>query len=190
MNLSLYKSEPNLSGRNIGVVVLWYLANSILLSTWIPGSSWRASLLRLFGASIGIGVVIKPGVSVKYPWKLRVGNFSWIGEKSWIDNLACVDIGDSVCISQNVYICTGNHDYSVDEFTLILNQVVFDSHSWACAFSRIAPGTHFGEGAVLGFGAVGQGFLEPWTIYSEGPASKRKLRKKNRHNIATKNKKF
>ena len=37
-------------------------------------------------------VVIKQRVNVKYPWKLEVGDFSWIGEDVWIDNLATVKI--------------------------------------------------------------------------------------------------
>ena len=56
--------------------------------------------MRLFGASVGKGVIINPRVNIKYPWKLVIGSNVWIGEKVWIDNLADVTIGDNVCLSQ------------------------------------------------------------------------------------------
>ena len=58
--------------------------------SWFPISGFKRFLLRLFGAKIGKGVVIKPCVNIKYPWKLRIGNYVWIGENVWIDNLDTV----------------------------------------------------------------------------------------------------
>jgi acetyltransferase-like isoleucine patch superfamily enzyme len=61
--------------------------------------------LRLFGAKIGQGVVLKPSINVKYPWHLEIGNYSWIGEGAWFDSLAPIRIGSNCCISQGVYFC-------------------------------------------------------------------------------------
>lgn len=70
----------------------------------------RCRLLAAFGAKLGRGVVIKPGVRVKFPRKLAIGDHSWIGERVWIDNLAPVEIGANCCISQGAYLCAGSHD--------------------------------------------------------------------------------
>ena len=38
------------------------------------------------------------------PWRLSIGDYSWIGEDVWIDNLAMVKIGKNVCVSQGAYL--------------------------------------------------------------------------------------
>ena len=65
----------------------------------------------MFGAKIGKGVIIRPGVSVKYPWKLQIGDNTWIGENVWIDNLSNIIIGKNVCVSQGAMLLSGNHNY-------------------------------------------------------------------------------
>ena len=81
---------------------LWHFVGSPLVnwSNLLPVSGFKCSLLRLFGARIGKGVYAKPGLRVKFPWYLSIGDDCWLGEDAWIDNLAPVTIGSSVCISQ------------------------------------------------------------------------------------------
>lgn len=125
----------------------------------------------MFGATIGDGVVIKPGVRVKYPWRLSVGDNSWIGEDAWIDNIADVTIGDNVCVSQGVYVCTGNHDWSDPAFGLIAKPVRLANGSWAGARSIICPGVELGELAILTAGAVAGASLGRLEIHSGNPAT-------------------
>jgi putative colanic acid biosynthesis acetyltransferase WcaF len=150
---------------------VWFLAGLPLLRwTIVPFSGFRILLLRLFGAAIGQGVVIKPGVRVKYPWRLRVGDHSWIGEDVWIDNLAMVEIAENVCVSQGVYLCTGNHNWSDPAFGLIVQPITLRAGSWAGAKSVVCPGVEFGEGSVAAAGSVVMKSLKPWTIYAGNPA--------------------
>lgn len=93
-------------------IILWYFINIFLFKTMLPiPSSIKLKLLRIFGATVGNDVVIKPNVNIKYPWFLTIGNDCWIGEDVWIDNLKQVTIGDNVCLSQGSYLLTGSHDY-------------------------------------------------------------------------------
>src|ERR1044071_6655908 len=84
-------------GRGPMTEALWYVVQWLLISSWIPGSRHRRFILRTFGAKIGRGVVIRPGVRITMPWKLEIGNDCWIGRDVWIDNLAPVRVENDVC---------------------------------------------------------------------------------------------
>lgn len=155
---------------------LWIIVSGLLFATWVPGSFWRVLILRLFNAKVGEGVVIKPYVKIKFPWKLEIGNFSWIGETAWIDNLDWVRIGNSVCLSQGVFLETGNHDYKHEDFKLIIKPIVIEDGVWVCAFAKIAPGVTVRKNAVVGFGSVLLKDAEEGFIYFGNPAEKRKKR--------------
>lgn len=164
MLLNSYDNNSYKRGANFLKEILWILI-SIIFSSSIPGSLWRVIILRLFGSKIGTSVVIKPLVKIKFPWKLTIGNCSWIGENVWIDNLGNVTIGNNVCLSQAVYLCTGSHDWEKSDFRLIINPIFIEDKAWICAFSRIGPGVTIGEGAVLGFGSTTTQNLANWSIY-------------------------
>ena len=164
-------------GRSRLTEALWIAVQWLLVSSWIPGSAHRRWLLRLFGARLGAGVVLKPGVRVKFPWRLTIGDHAWVGEGVWIDNLAPVSIGANCCLSQEAYLCTGSHDWSNQRFGLIARPISIGDCAWIAARAILAPGTTVGEGAVLSLGSVGTHRLDPWTIYCGHPAKAVKIRK-------------
>jgi putative colanic acid biosynthesis acetyltransferase WcaF len=152
--------------------VAWYMVNGIFfINPLNPLSGLKRALLRLFGAKLGKGVVLKPGINIKYPWKLTVGDHSWIGEKVWIDNLAPVVIGKNVCLSQQAMLLTGNHDYSKTTFDLIIKEIVLEDGVWIGAQALVCPGVIARSHAVLTARSVATGELEPYTIYQGNPAS-------------------
>lgn len=126
----------------------------------------------MFGASIGKGVVIKPHVQIKYPWKLRIGDYTWIGEHVWIDNLANVSIGSHCCISQGAMLLTGNHDYRKSTFDLVIGEIKLENGSWVGAKCTVCPGVTLHEHAVLAVGSVATKNLESFGIYQGNPAEK------------------
>jgi putative colanic acid biosynthesis acetyltransferase WcaF len=154
----------------------WMLVQAFLVGTWIPGSGWRVVLLRLFGAKIGQNVYIKPTCKVKFPWKLEIGEWTWIGEGVWIDNLAKVRIGAHCCVSQGAYFCTGNHNWKVESFDLITEPIVVHDHAWIGAMSRLSPGTIVGRRAILSLGSVAVEDLVEDGIYRGNPANLVKTR--------------
>ncbi len=178
MNLNKYQIHSN---YQIGVPkwrqVLWYFIGFPLIRCgFITNYTIKIHILRLFGAEIGRGVVVKSGVRVKYPWKLKIGDDSWIGENVWIDNLAEVKIGINSCLSQGAYLCTGSHDWSKDSFDLIAKPIVVGDSVWIGAKAQIAPGVIVGEGAVLTLGSVAVKNLDPWSINQGNPARQIKIR--------------
>ncbi|MCK7557997.1 colanic acid biosynthesis acetyltransferase WcaF [Chitinophaga sedimenti] len=127
--------------------------------------------MRLFGAKVGQGLVIKTKVRIKNPWRLVIGNHCWIGESVWIDNLEDVSIGDHVCISQEALLLTGNHDYTKHDFPYRLGKIVLEEGVWIGAKSVVCPGVTCGSHAILTVGAIGSKDLEPWSIYAGNPAT-------------------
>lgn len=132
--------------------------------------------LRIFGAQLGKGLVIKPSVRIKYPWKLSVGKHCWIGEQVWIDNLDLVTLGDHVCLSQGALLLCGNHNYKSPEFDLMIAPIVLEHGSWIGAKAIVGPGVRVQSHAVLSMGSVATTTLEAYSIYRGNPAIKIKDR--------------
>jgi putative colanic acid biosynthesis acetyltransferase WcaF len=159
-------------GRSRLWQAIWFLFGCPLMKCGVmPFSGFRVSLLRMFGAQVGEGVIIKPGVRVKNPWRLSVGNDCWIGEDCWIDNIGDVIISDDVCVSQGAYLCTGNHDWSDTSFGLIVKPIRLERGSWVGARALIAPGVSLGQCAVAAAGSVVQKSVPAFEIHSGNPAA-------------------
>lgn len=151
--------------------VLWYFANILFLMNPLnPISSVKVRLLRCFGAKIGKGVVIKPSVNIKYPWNLSIGDYTWIGENVWIDNLVQVTIGSNVCVSQGAMLLCGNHNYKKSTFDLMVGKIVLEDGCWVGAQSVVCPGVTLHSHAVLGVASVANKNLDAYTIYQGNPA--------------------
>ncbi|GAB4369441.1 MAG: putative colanic acid biosynthesis acetyltransferase [Elainellaceae cyanobacterium] len=178
MQLDRYTLGSYTPGAPYWKQLLWYFIGAPLLqSYWLPISGIKVKILRWFGATIGQGVRIKPGVRVKFPWRLAIGDYVWLGEDAWIDNLAFVTIESHVCISQGVYLCTGNHNWSHPHFELITAPIHIQTGSWIAARSTIGPGVTVGQGAVLALGSVTGRSLEAMMVYAGNPAEPIKPRK-------------
>ena len=164
-------------GKSAFIRVLWYFVNSLFFqSSLFPINGLKVQLLRLFGAQVGQGVIIKPSVTIKYPWRLCIGDHAWIGEKAWIDNLADVHIGSHVCISQGAMLLTGNHHYKRPTFDLLLGSIVLENGAWIGAKAVVCPGVTAGSHSILSVSSVATTSLEPYTIYQGNPASAKKSR--------------
>jgi putative colanic acid biosynthesis acetyltransferase WcaF len=138
--------------------VLWYCINAIVFNTFLfPFNGLKEWLLQLFGAKISTGVVIKPLVNIKYPWKLEIGENSWIGEGVWIDNLAAVKIGSNCCLSQGAFLLTGNHDFTSSRFELLVQEILLEDGVWIGAKAIICPGVVCRSHSVLTAHSIYQG---------------------------------
>lgn len=150
---------------------IWYFINAIFLnSSLFPSSSLKRFLLKLFGARIGKGVIIKPNVNIKFPWKLKIGNHTWIGEGVWIDNLSDVIIGNNVCLSQKSFLLCGSHNYKTSSFDLLVKNIVIEDGVWIGAEAIVSQGVICKNHSVLSLKSVAKGVLEPYSIYEGNPA--------------------
>ena len=171
IQLANYDNSWYHPGGSLLMRAAWFFVGQpIVRSAWIPSSALRVRLLRLFGARIGTGVVIKPSVDVKYPWHLVIGDHCWIGEHVWIDNLTTVRLGSNVCLSQGAYLCTGNHDWTDPHFGLRIAPIQLGDGAWAGAKSILTPGCLLGDGSVAAAGSVVVGSIPDFEIYAGNPA--------------------
>ena len=155
----------------------WHFANNIFLNSGIfPFYGLKIFLLKAFGARVGHGVIIKPFVNIKYPWFLSIGNYVWIGENVWIDNLTEVTIGNNACLSQGALLLTGNHNYTKSTFDLSVNSIRLEDGVWIGAKAIVCPGVCCKSHSVLAVGSIATTDLEPFGIYSGNPAEKIKTR--------------
>lgn len=156
---------------------LWYVVNVLFFRNRLfPFSGAKVALLRMFGAEVGTGVVIKPAVNIKYPWKLNIGSHVWLGEEVWIDNLDEVTLGDHVCLSQGAMLLCGNHNYKSVAFDLMTGPIHVEQGGWVGAQTVVCPGVTVGSHAVLSVGSIAVSDLEPYGIYQGNPAQKVKQR--------------
>jgi putative colanic acid biosynthesis acetyltransferase WcaF len=178
VDLSKFNNSWYKPGRGFLIRTVWHFVNAVFLQCPInPSSRLKVIVLRLFGAKIGQGVVLKPTINVKYPWNLEVGAYSWIGENSWLDSLAPIKIGSNACISQGVYFCTGNHDWSDPAFGLIVKPIVIEDGAWVGARATVLPGVTVKSHSIVAAGSVIAKDTEPYGIYVGNPAVKIKERK-------------
>ena len=153
--------------------ITWHYINCIFFkSGYFPIYRLKVFLLKLFGASVGKCVLIKPYVNIKYPWLLSIGHYVWIGENVWIDNIAFVLIENNVCISQGALLLTGNHNYKKKSFDLVPGKIILEEGVWLGAQSIVCPGITCKSHSVLSVGSVATKNLEPYFIYRGNPAIK------------------
>jgi putative colanic acid biosynthesis acetyltransferase WcaF len=170
VNLGSYSADWYKPGPMVARI-LWYIPNAVFFKTPVPFPCLlKAALLRLFGAKVGRGIVIKPNVNIKYPWFLCIGNNVWIGEEAWIDNMAKVMIGDNVCVSQGAYILTNNHNYKKESFDLMTAPVNIEDGVWIAAKAIICPGVTLRSHSVVIAGTVITKDTQPYTVYRFSPA--------------------
>ncbi len=149
---------------------LWILVSGLFFQTWFPWpNALKRACLRIFGTKVGRGVIIKPRVTIKYPWKLAVGDHSWIGENVWIDNLGQVTIGNHCCLSQGALLLCGNHNYKKAPFDLMVSDITLEDGVWIGARASVGPGVTCGSHSVLAMGSVATHDLEAWMIHHGNP---------------------
>ena len=170
-DLSAFSPGKFDKGAGILKQTLWYFVNALLVrASWNPFMGIKIVLLKMFGAKIGKGLVIKNNVCIKFPWKLTLGDNVWLGEGCWIDNLDKVTIGNNVCISQGALLLTGNHDYTSKSFDYRNAPIIVEDGAWIGAKAVVCPGVTVRSHAVLTVASIVTKEMEAYGIYQGNPA--------------------
>jgi len=159
-------------GAPLVKVFLWYFTDTLIFRSGIvPFSVVLVAILKLFGANIGRDVRVKPFVHIKYPWRLTLGDHSWLAD-CYIENLAPVIIGKNVCVSQQAMLLTGNHNFKKSTFDLLTDKIVLEDGVWIGARAVVCPGVTCKSHSVLAVNSVATKDLDAYSIYQGNPAVK------------------
>ncbi len=157
-------------GRSRLVFALWQLVKISFFLTPIPWPSGiKTWLLRFFGARIGHHVYWKPRVNIHIPWKLEVGDHTWVGEEVNIINFAPVVIGAHCCLSQRSFLCSGNHDYQQPDMRYRHAPITLEDGVWIGASAFVGPGVSIGTDAVITACSLASKSLEGGWVYAGQP---------------------
>ena len=158
INLSQFSNAGFSRGASRPKEVLWWICRSLLFAPWFPvPSPLKVAALRLFGASIGSGVIIRSRVNITFPWRFSCGNHVWIGDEVLILSLAPVSLGHHVCLSQRAFLCTGSHNFRSPDFALITQPITIGDGCWVAAGAFIGPGTSLPPNSMVKAGTVVSG---------------------------------
>lgn len=150
-DLSRFRIPAGFRGRSGTVVLLWQLVQATLFRlSPQPFYAWRRALLRLFGARVGRGVLVRPSARITYPWKVEIGDHSWIGDQSELYSLDRISIGRDAVVSQRSYLCTASHDIGDPTFSYLTGPIRIEDEAWVAADVFVAHGVTIGKAAVVG----------------------------------------
>lgn len=171
VQLNTYNNEHFNPGAGRLKRACWHVVNAIFFNSFFHFYGLKVFLLKLFGAEVGVNVLIKPYVNIKYPWNLIIGNDVWVGENVWIDSLEKVQIGNNVCLSQGALLLCGNHDYKKTTFDLITGTIILEDGVWIGAKSIVCGNVICHSHSVLSVNSVAARNLDAYTFYKGNPAN-------------------
>ena len=151
VDLRQYDQSQFDRGRPSWFVLLWWLVQAIAFPLSLHNfNGFRCWLLRRFGAQIGRGVLVRPTARFTYPWKVEIGDYSWIGDDVVFYSLDRICIGTQCVISQKTYLCTGSHDIQDPAFSLKTAPITIGNGVWVATDCFVGLGVTIGANAVVG----------------------------------------
>lgn len=173
IDLSRAPGERQSWDRPAIIVYLWGVFELLFVTNpWQISSGVRVRVLRMFGAEIGKGVIFRPRTRVRFPWKLHIGDRSWIGEGVWFHNQDHIYIGHDVVISQETFLTTGSHAHRRD-MALLTRPIRIEAGAWITSRCIVLGGTYVGRSALITPGTVTTGAVAANTIWNGSPAGQR-----------------
>jgi acetyltransferase-like isoleucine patch superfamily enzyme len=148
----------------------------------IPFSNYlRYGVIRLFSSTIRT-TYINDGVTIYFPWNVRIGKRSSLNQGVLIDGFGKVTIGEGVRIAAYTCINTADHEFSdtnifIAEQGFEVAEVIIEDDVWIGAGSLINKGVRIGRGSIIGSGSVVTTNIPPYSIAVGAPCRPIKSRK-------------
>jgi putative colanic acid biosynthesis acetyltransferase WcaF len=150
-DLSQFSVPAGFRGRSKWFVQCWWIAQALLFKPSPQFAyGFRAWLLRRFGANVGRNTVIRPTVTITYPWKVSIGDYAWIGDHAVLYSLGEIRVGEHAVVSQGCYLCAGDHDATLENFPIRARDIRVADQAWVASDVFVGPGVTIGRGAIVG----------------------------------------
>ncbi len=168
---------PSFSLKNrLGRLVWGIVAALFFRLSPRPFHAWRSFLLRCFGAKVGRGVHVYPGVKIWAPWNLDLGDECGVADGAILYSLARISLGYRTVISQGTHLCAGTHDYTRPGSPLVAYPIQIGDLAWVAAEAFVHPGVTVGEGCVVGARSVVTRDMPAWMVCAGHPCKPLKER--------------
>lgn len=159
------------------VLILWR-SSWIIFCSWTPKffNPWRLLILKIFGAKISGTPFVHASVRVAIPWHIKLFHRACLGEKVNAYSLGKIEVHEGATISQEVYLCTGTHDFDSNNLQLITKPIIVESKVFIGVRTLVLPGVTIMKGAVIGAQSVVTKDIPSKEVHAGSPA--RKIRKR------------
>lgn len=141
-----------------------------------PLNFWRLWILRWFGAQISGRPYVAPSARIRMPWNITLKHRACVAPGGELYALGPIIMHERSTVAQHAYICTGSHDITVEELTLVVGTVEIGADAFIFAGAFVSPGVTIGEGAVIGAHSVVTKDMPPWMICAGNPCKPLKPR--------------
>lgn len=171
------KSSPWTFSSKVKMLLWDYIW--VLFCRWTPKpfNRWRLFWLKIFGARIYGKPFVHQRAFIQIPWHLVLHDGACVGDRAVIYSLDVIEIGKNATVAQEVYLCTGSHDFSSEILPLITNKITIKDNVFIGARAFILPGITLGDGAIVGACSVVTKNVEPDSIVTGNPAKFIKFKK-------------
>lgn len=161
---------PSFSLSNRLARLLWAIVEITLFRfSPKPMHKWRSLILSCFGAKIGKGVHVYPGVKIWAPWNLELADECGIANGAILYSQDKIIIGKRSVISQGTHLVTGSHDYTQRGFPLTTKPIFIGENTWIAAEAFVHPGITIADGCIIGARSVVTKDMPAWTVCAGHP---------------------
>lgn len=119
-----------------------------------PLNTWRLLWLRVFGCKIFGRPFVHQRAIISKPWNLILHNKACLGDGAVAYTLDIIEIKEWATIAQEAYLCTGTHDFTVQNIPLVTAKITIEEDAFIGARAFVMPGVTIGAKAVVGAASV------------------------------------
>jgi len=123
-----------------------------LLCRWTPKhfNFFRICILRSFGAHVSFSAFVHQRARIMHPWNLTMEAGSCLGDGAIAYNMAPILLRQGATVSQEVYLCTGSHDFLLPGWPLVTASITIGRDVFIGARSFVLPGVTIGDSVLVG----------------------------------------
>ncbi len=152
-------------------ILLWSIAWPVLCA-WTPKplNAWRLIWLRLFGCKIEGTPFVHQRARIEMPWHITLHDQSCVGDRANLYALGEIELGRKCVVAQEVYLCTGTHDFNDPHLSLVTAKITVGDNAFVGARASVLPGVHIGDGVIVGACSLVTRSVKPWSVVAGSPA--------------------
>ena len=129
-------------------------------------------MLKAFGANLSGMPFIHSMARIQIPWNLTMKHRACLGDCANAYSLGKIEILEGATIAQEVYLCTGTHDFNDPTLQLITKPIKIGKNSFIGARAMILPGVCIGDRAIVGAMSVVPKDVADHQVVAGNPAKK------------------